>query len=514
MALYAYPSRLHTLALGAVSEYVSDLLVLLVTFPQHAERQNFKTYCVQPICKRLEKAIESTVPPSLAADMTINLLKYMDDIYYDLLHGKFKEGYRNVALLMRGKKKWNAKTCCKLTFSSSKQRHADYRSWCQQIAEEVLCAIFHSLETRLDTTSLESCNLPIICDGIFSKLRNLKVIRLGYELVNEESLLNGVRELEALEEFSYSSSWDILMEVLSGSCKGLKVLDIHDSVRVTDASVQFIVTFLHLEELNISDTCISRGIKGILIGFAGPDVPGGNKYRTLLTKLSACFEIYDPTHIRLLSENFIHLTYLSLSLSIDCSLIPLKTLKSLTSLALCERPFFIDITVSDAEEMLQEIGAQLTSLHLEGISGINLMFVYENCPYLRFLDLHFVHCSSLGFPDDLGLADCEERYPLPYLESVQSLDVFLVNCFVAEYIVSRCVNAKTIHIRWRVKKSCVRNLLHSMASGHLEEFSIAEGTNVTLSDELVIISKFDKSTRKHITYNTDVKNIESILSLI
>lgn len=171
MQLLSYPDYLRNIALRAFGKYVSDLLDLLSSIGSEVHEKHF----VQDVCRRLQEMI-TTVPPSLANEITARLLKCVEQSYREAI--------------------WED---CSNTF--------------EKLAPHFLSAIFHPSVTRLEyfeenshpeITDVYKLRIPDIIHHILDKINSVKILKLGSTLLSTTKLLDVIFALDGLEEFFVS----------------------------------------------------------------------------------------------------------------------------------------------------------------------------------------------------------------------------------------------------------------------------------------------------------------------
>ncbi|XP_033609014.1 uncharacterized protein LOC111868618 [Cryptotermes secundus] len=100
-------------------------------------------------------------------------------------------------------------------------------------------------------------------------LRDLKEVSLGPANRTDDVPLDVQGFRDTLEKFASRSCRDSDLEELANNCKRLRCLDISDSPDVSDAIVEHILKFEHLEELNLcevsflSEEALGRLLEGL-----------------------------------------------------------------------------------------------------------------------------------------------------------------------------------------------------------------------------------------------------------
>ncbi|XP_069678262.1 uncharacterized protein [Periplaneta americana] len=398
-----YPGSLSNLAVEAFGKYISDLLVHFVTFPQHTEKRDFKKDYILQTCKRLEIMIEHMITPICANEVTQKLLKYIDVTYRELLETVY----------------WQC---------------------LDEISPILVSAILHPSVTRIDSFKRRLhpskndnvyCWIPSIIFHAVHKLKHLQVLRCNRMAFQPDWFGEGLKVAENLQEFQSQICNDKVLEILSRTCKKLKVLDVSSS-HVSDSCVKSILKFEQLEILNTEYTRLSKtGMTNILKGFSQLRVSQhdscnvSHKFRAL-----GC-ENLDLPEIIILADNFTNLNSLTLATFINCSLDPLSKLNHLTKLTLK----YVNFT--RAEKVLRKIGNQLVSLSLSHTLDTDLEFISNNCQSLNCLHLDLVRFVYQN----------TKKITSPEFKSLLCLNIHLDDSSEIEYIASRCVNIKKLFIK-------------------------------------------------------------------
>jgi len=399
----------------SLGSYVSHVL-LQFSASRDILQHDLEQCYVQQTCRRLQETINITVPPSLANELTATLLRCIEQCYSQLLLNNYNDVF-------------------------------------QKAVPEVVNAVFHPSVTELEyfgsdshpgLSDVSKLRIPTLLSYVaLNKFNAVKVLRLGSSLLSTDTLKSILSALEDLQEFSYKWCCDEILEYLSVNCRRLKILDISQSMEVTDLSVDYILKFSCLEMLNVDCEGVSEtGITKLLEGFARSNVsyiPKCPVSPALLLNSFGCNKVIQ-SHIEILVENFPNLRSLSLSKTKCCSLTALKGLKYLTKLTL---KYF---SLTDAKDVIQEMKGRFLYLELGHIDITDLIFVAENCHSLQCLHLRFCPYSCLGIPTGLSLVEYSKRYAVPELKHVHCLLLDVDDPYFMEYIVSRCTSVKELHV--------------------------------------------------------------------
>jgi hypothetical protein len=458
MEVFNYPDRLSNLAVEAFGKCVSQLLVQLVRYQLYTDTTSMKQNYVQEACGQLQEMILRTVPPLLANDVTIKLLRHLDRSYHKL---------------------------CK----------TERDSCVEEVASEILSAIIHPDVMRLECSEINSH--PTLTDHYkpraskfiylaLPRLKDLKVLKLGWALNNSKCKYSLTYIPEKLERFS---SWDCSdkdVELLSISCKQLVSLDLTNSFRVSNVSLPFLTKFQYLKELNVSGTRISEnGLTELLTALTKTEVPG-NDYPVCLSLLLKSFGCDNPLkdHIDLLVNNFQNLTSLSLRNVQTFSVTRLNRLTHLRNFTITYMPLNL------AGEILQVIGFQLKYLDITVRTVSDLKSICDYCPLLHCLHISFHR--GLCHQSESTIMTYFERVPLPVFHSVQCLQLVFYKPGVVEYILSRFVNCERLYIVHDGCEALFQNILHRKQLKNLQQFYWGNHTVVEFSGEQAIITRFNE----------------------
>lgn len=463
------PFRLSHLALDVFGKYVSSLIVDLVTLSQDTNIKDFGSEYLQPTCDVLEELIQHTVPSTLANEVTEKLLTHVLHTYNHLV--------------------WRERLFLVL--------HKQQTSWYEEIVVQIACATFHPSTTVFEYnkrcigiafTPFEIQFMNRYLDKVLRKVKNIKVIRVSVGKFNTKIIFDCVLSSESLEEFSSHFSSDDTLKMLSKSCKHLKHLDVSDS-SVTDDSVEEILNFKNLKSLKINNTKLSsEAVTKILK--EGTNTSSKLPLELLKSPLT-------PSQIQLLPECFPNLVSLEIAVIEDCSLTPLKYLKKLKSLSICQNSPIgtSNFKFSSAKDLLLEIGSQLRNLSIQEVSNTDLKFIGETCPNLKCISLHFKNSDRLGFLEGFSAFEYSEISPLPEFPSVHYCDLTAYNLEFIKYFVSRLVNVKEVRISLfkRRHDPLVKFVLEKMLQGAIQTLHINRN-KIRISGQFGVINSVNGST--------------------
>jgi hypothetical protein len=467
MQEFKYPDRLSNLAVEAFGRYVSRLLLRLVRYLVRTDvtEQNY----VHKVCGDLQEVILKAVPPLLANDVTIKLMRHLDRRYW------FLKCVTNYSCL-------------------------------EDVASKILCAIIHPDVMRLECSDVISHLMPIdyykpaASSFIYlalPMLKDLKVLKLGRASKTLDCEYRLTYISEHLEQFSSCDCSDKDVELLSKSCKRLMSLDLTLSVHVSDASLPFLTKFQYLEKLNVNGTSISQnGLTELLTALAKTEVKGyGDPVcRSLLLKSFGCDNPLNA-HIDLLVANFQNLTSLCLChVQENISVIGLRHLAHLRNFALINT--ILDIIL----EVLEVIGLQLKCLYITLPVVSDLKYICDYCPSLHCLHVFF-YWRRCFRP--------EATPALPVFHSVQCLDLDYFEPCRTGYILSRFVNVRRLNMRNCGSRSLYESLLCRKELKHLQQLFWGSQTFVEFSGEQPVITGFSKS--RIAVYSAKFRNLDSLI---
>ncbi|KAJ9590865.1 hypothetical protein L9F63_016109, partial [Diploptera punctata] len=462
------PFRLSHLALEVFGKYVSNLIVDLVTLSQDANVEDFDSKYLQPTCDILEELIHHTVPSTLANEVTEKLLTHVLRTYNHLV--------------------WRERLFLVI--------HKQQTSWYEEIVVHIASATFHPCTTVFEYnkrcigiafTPFEIQFMNRYLDKVFRKVKNIKVIRVSVGKFDTKIIFDRVLSTQSLDEFSSHFSSDDTLKVLSQSCKHLKHLDVSDS-KVTDQSVEDILNFKNLKSLKINNTKLSpEAVTKILKGV--------NTHSKLPLELLK--SPLTPTQIELLPECFPNLVSLEISVSENCSLASLKSLKKLQSLSISQNSPIgtSNFNFSSAKELLSEIGSRLRNLSIQEVHNTDLKFIAKSCPNIQCISLNFKNSDRMGFQEGLNVFEYSEISPLPEFPSVQYCDLTAYNLEFIKYFVSRLVNVKEVRISLfkRRHDPLVKFVVDKMLQGAIQTLHINRN-KIRISGQFGVINSVNGST--------------------
>jgi hypothetical protein len=460
MKQYAYPDCLSNLAVEAFGKYVSQLLRHLVTSPEYERCQNRKRCYYEGPCRHLQELINCLIPPIIANEVTIKLLRHLNQAYCELMKTEFRDP-------------------------------------CEVIASEVLNAIIHKSVSRLecfegsshpsaiDIYKLKECN--IIYTSL-PHLRNLRFLRLGWAHKDYRLRLNIKNVTEDLEEFSSRLCWDDELEALSKRCRGLKILDMAHSVDVLRGKIGPILKFKHLEELNMyhdglqtQAVNLSKALTKLSYRKTLNKEGIWTRRALLLTKLGCSGP--QAFHVRLLADSFPNLTSLALCSVYGVNLTPLRGLKQLRTFSLKYSYFNV------VSALLQSIGHQLRCLDMADVYDLDLEFIGRHCSSLRCLHLGHILSLSSKMSYCSNFQDIAKKFSLPEFPSVHYLQLEMENEVLTEYIMSRYVNVRQLYIKKHSGfQSLFQTVLQRKHLQHIEQLFWGSLTVVQFFENYAVIT--------------------------
>lgn len=434
MFQHIQPDNLVNLALEALGDYVCTLCLQFMELYHkgsvHGELE--KTF------KLLKTLLCDTVPPSIANEVTYKLLRSVDNLYADI-HDLIKE------------------------------------PWCEEILQVLVQSIIHPAVTKLNFGSdhLHALSygyewnfvVPFVYRAI-RDLSNLKKLQIGkLRCVDWTNWFVNISGVAAnLEEFTFMCNCDDnVLEVLSESCRELRCLNVYESIYVTDSSVDAILKFQHLVQLNVEKTSISEfGVTRLLNGLANKTASGFGYTWTCSSQLLSfgCSEI-TSSHLNLLVDKFPNLIAINLTCDRNCNISALKRLENLKMLRLSCVKF------PQIEQLLITFWNQLQCLDICDVGAINVKAIGETCTSLKCLHITSSDTSSIpAFEENLS--------PLPGFKSVNCLCLRLeYNPEMVEYILCQCVNVRVVDITIAVgnDNTIIESVLKRNPLKYLEEFN-------------------------------------------
>jgi hypothetical protein len=455
MEMFYCPDLLKNLAIEAAGELVTELFVQILRYDRHTDSRLMRPNYVAEACNHFHKMYVSIVPLPLAREMTIKLLRHLDQTYHKL-------------------RKINSGPI-------------------EGIASEILCAIIHPHVMELEFRECTSHPTPLdlhktgASKFVFmtiSKLKNLKTLKLGWSGSSPKWKLSNIGE--ELEKFSSLECDDKDIDNLSHYCKKLKSLDLTLAVNVTDESVDYLTRLHHLKELNVSGTKITpEGLTVLLTSFTSISVVGSGGSRRSLSRQLTSFGCDKPltSHIDLLGKKFKNLTSLLFkTVDTEIRLTELRQLKHLTH--------FTIGSFGVSKEVLQVIGHQLKCLDIALHNLSELNWIYDCCPGVECLHLYFRKPNE----PQSSLMAYFERYPLPQFQSVKCLQLIFFNQDITDYIVSLFVNIKKLYISHDGSDSLFKKIVQRKQLRHLEQFFWGDRTVVEFFGERAVITTINEES--------------------
>jgi hypothetical protein len=445
MQKLAHPETLLNLAIQALGKYVSDFLRRLITLSRHPRRYDNNFHHHHEPCRRLRLRLLRYVPSSIAREVTALLIQRVNQTYIQLINT------------------------------------ADFKSACDKIAPLVLKAVLHpavktldffrktSHPTLLDFYKTEDC---ILIYKALPLLHDLTELKLGVANRTHDVNLKVSTFRNTLQKFSSLNCWDRDIQTLANNCKLLRCLDISGSFHISDRISDYLLQFEHLEELNLcevhslseeslqrilngfNEVELSHSLHSLKASYASPsttedltkvsapssaDSSRSSKFRSQTLKSFGC-SYAKVQHIRIIAQ-FSNLTSLALSNILTCILTPLQKLRHLEKFTLIDSRFIL------AQDLLIAIGGQLKCLNIVDVFGTDIHFISEKCHSLVCLHLVFHKVEDLWLLRRYRAPD-QNRPPIFNFPAVVSLELFVCERSIAEYIVTRFPNLKKLCLRY------------------------------------------------------------------
>ncbi|GFG37199.1 hypothetical protein Cfor_09329 [Coptotermes formosanus] len=434
MFLHIQPDNLINLAMEALGDYVCTLCLQFMEL-YHKGSAHRK---LEETCKLLKDLLCDTVPPSIANEVTYKLLRSLDNLYDDL-HDFIKE------------------------------------PWCEEILQILVVSVIHPAVTKLN---FGSDHLPALTYGyewnfivpfVYRAIRDLsslKQLQIGKLRCADWKnwFLSSFGVAVKLEEFTFICNCDdTVLKIISESCGQLKCLNVYESIYVTDSSIDAILKFQHLVQLNVEKTNISEfGVTRLLEGFANNRVSGFGYTWSCSSQLLSfgCSEI-TSSHLKLLVDKFPNLIAINLTCDRNCNVSALNRLENLKILRLSCVKF------PQIEQLLVTFCNQLQCLDICDVGPINVKAIGETCSTLKCLHITSSDTSSIpAFEENLS--------PLPGFKSVTCLCLRLeYNPEMVEYVLCQCVNVRVADITIAVgnDNTIIDSVLKRNPLKYLEEFN-------------------------------------------
>jgi hypothetical protein len=434
MLQHIQPDKLVNLAMEALGDYVCMLCLQFMEL-YHKGSAYRK---LEETCKLLKDLLCDTVPSSIANDVTHKLLRSVDNLYYDM-HDLIKV------------------------------------PWCQEILQVLVSSLIHPAVTKLSFGSdhlhalSHECEwnfiVPFVCRAIrdLSYLKQLKIGRL--RCVDWENwFVNSSGVAANLEEFTFMCNCDdTVLKVISESCGQLRCLNVYESIYVTDSSVDVILKFQHLVQLNVEKTNISvYGVTRLLNGLANKRTSGfGYTWSCSSQFLSfGCSDI-TSSDLGLLVDKFPNLIAVNVTCDKNCNISALNRLENLKILTVSCVKF------PQIEKLLVTFWNQLQCLDICDVGPINVKAIGETCTSLQCL--HITSSDTSSIP-----AFEENSAPLPGFKSVICLCLRLeYNPEMVEYVLCQCVNVRLVDITIAVgnDNTIIDSVLKWNPLTYLQEFN-------------------------------------------
>jgi hypothetical protein len=424
----------------------------------------------QEPCRLLELDINELVPKMIAMEVTVKLMKQVYMTYTELM------------------------------------ANSDFKIACDKIAPLVLKSVVHSsvksLECLRDVshpTLLDYYKIPN-CDLVYKALplfRGLQTVKLGAADRTDAVPLDISGSEESLEEFTSRSVVESDLETLANNSRSIKCLNINGRFTTEDKVYRHILSFRHLTDLDLSDVSFLRGRELLLIlnslgGFVSLNLDSGDRRtgtsagetsetsdRSQFLKTLGC-NFSNIHHIFPRIEKFKNLTSLSMSNVLTRSLTQLRELRHLKKL------MFRNSRFSLIEEILPEIGKQLTCLNLVNVAGTDLRPIGVHCYLLECLHLSFNVSQFLVLP----LRFVSEEFS-PVLGNVTTLQLYLEDLGTVESVLDHVCNVKKLVMTYRIAdEAFLEKLLDRKWLKNLEELHWAGNIVIKLSETVKTLYEF------------------------
>lgn len=487
--IFAYPDTLVNMDVEVIGRYVSGLMERLTTDASCQRGSDGKYHHYQEPCRRLEECINRYVPPNLASDFTIRIMRHINVTYTKLM------------------------------------KNADFKSACAEIAPVLLKSVIHNTVKKIDCIrdtwhpTLLDCYKITDCDLIYRTLPllgDLKELKLGRIDRSENMSMEVGGFANTLEKFSCRSFWECDIETLSKNCKNIRSLDIGGSAYYLSKIFDYIFGFKHLEKLNLSlltdmssyelkrtvtwmagilriETLSQAGGSGTLSRSTGlSNDREESSYLPRPEKLKVFGCVSPEPHLIPVIAYFSNLTSLVLSYLQVGSLTPLTVLKQLQNLTLIESRFSL------VEDFLKISGNQMKCLNIINSSGTDFKFISQNCRSLECLHLQFKFIEYLHFPVHYRRDDSDSA--LPDFPSVTRLQLCIPDPEAVKHITNCLLNVKKLSLLPAFNDGSIfEKIFEGTALRELEE--LYWGSNIVLkfNGNVITVNEFyvDGSTSVH-----------------
>ncbi|KAJ4446601.1 hypothetical protein ANN_13298 [Periplaneta americana] len=318
--------------------------------------------------------------------------------------------------------------------------------WQEEIIHDIVGSIIHPAVTRIEAFPNNLCcphpfslhgyeNMSVISaiGKHLQTLTKLKTLHLKYKYHLNRRDMRNISFPEQLQGFGGQLNFRNL-ELLAESCKFLKHLNVMDSEDISDSSVDIILKFRHLEELNIAETKISSdGITRLLKGFSCVG-------DSLVLKTFGCDNV-NFDHCNLIAEKLSHLRLFLFNFEGELSL--LSKLQHLMGLS-------VSAISNEFSEHLPLFGRDLVFLNLkyanDDFDAHDLCIIGEICKSLKCLKFS-ADCEQISEEYD-NLLQAPELHSVVCLHSdcECSSDDAENSRRVMMYLLSKCFNVKSLDV--------------------------------------------------------------------
>ncbi|PSN37531.1 hypothetical protein C0J52_14899 [Blattella germanica] len=377
------------------------------------------------VCQSLQQLFEEMLPPCTVNELTVMLL----DTVSKVINGK---------------------------------RSLTDKMWEGNVLQDLVNTVIHPAVSRLCITKDLYYLGPMICARL-PALSNLEELDLslkydksdGTELTGdidactEQLIMSAMQHLPRLKTFRFPCNCtDNIIFAVTRHCQHLERLNFHSS-KVTDASIDNIVTLKNLVELNILRTSISLDACVLMLNTLAD--------KNVQLKSFGCSTVSHEV-LTVLVKKFPKLVTLNLA-GLNCELSLLSQFEYLQVLNFKSGNF------TQIKEFLTTAGHRLLSLKLSRIRGTDIKLIGEKCTSLRKLVLR--HCSKLILK--------EIAAPLPGLVNLDSLSIHTKHdSALIIHILSQCMNVRqlTLITQTAVTFECIDQVLKRNPLKHLEELCV------------------------------------------
>ncbi|PSN37526.1 hypothetical protein C0J52_14900 [Blattella germanica] len=377
------------------------------------------------VCQRLQQLFEEMVPPCTVNELTVILLDTVSKVIND------------------------------------KRSLAD-KMWARNVLQDLVNTVIHPAVSRLRITHDLYYLGPMICARLpalsnleeldlllVSDISDLRMLIGVIDACTEQLIMSAMQHLPRLKTFRFPCNCtDNIIFAVTRHCQHLERLNFHCS-KVTDASIDNIVTLRNLVELNILRTSISLDACVLMLNTLAD--------KNVQLKSFGCSTVSHEV-LTILVKKFPKLVTLNLA-GLNCEFSLLSQLEYLQVLKL-QSGIFTQIL-----KFLTTAGHRLLSLELARILGTDIKLIGEKCTSLRRLVLRCCYTLPLQ----------EIPAPLPGLVNLDSLSIHTKHdSALIIHILSQCMNVRqlTLITQTAVTFECIDQVLKRNPLKHLEELCL------------------------------------------